>query len=336
MYFFKLIRPINLLVIVLTMYACRWFVLWFPELLSGLSYLPLHNYEPMHFALLVFSTVLIAAAGNIINDYFDVKADRINKPEQLIIGKHIKPRWAIISHIGLNTIALVIALFLSLKLHSIWFVICHLFTISCLWYYSTYYKKKPLLGNLIVAGLTALVPLLIMYYMYYHYGNIGAFSEFGNDSKMIFRGGLQGSFALWYSELHENGIGLILLCFTAFMCNLAREILKDMEDVEGDKVIHAKTIPMIFGFKKSKQIISSILLILILFFISLLLLNSPYGFHYSAIIFLPIGLSLALLVCAIVVLQKAVTRKKFKKADLLIKIAFFVGLSLPFYWQLIF
>ncbi len=102
--FFKLIRTINVLVVVLTMVVVQ---LYFNKYILlrnnadfegkqtdwSLSYLKeLLNENIFLFYLLIFSTVLIVAAGNIINDYFDVKADRINKPDKLIIGKFIKRR----------------------------------------------------------------------------------------------------------------------------------------------------------------------------------------------------------------------------------------------------
>jgi 4-hydroxybenzoate polyprenyltransferase len=85
MHFIRLLRPINLIIIILTMYAMRWFFMEF--LVYQHPIVDLQG-EAVDFILLVFSTVLIAGAGNIINDYFDVKADRINKPNRLIITKH--------------------------------------------------------------------------------------------------------------------------------------------------------------------------------------------------------------------------------------------------------
>ena len=89
----------------------------------------------LEFNLIVLSTILIAAAGNIINDYFDVKADRINKPERLIIGKYIKRRVAILTHWILNLIAFIIAIYLSWYLNTFFYLFIHLLSINCLWYY---------------------------------------------------------------------------------------------------------------------------------------------------------------------------------------------------------
>ena len=98
-------------IIVLTMYGVRYYI-------QSVNYYQKIDDNGIDFFLLVFSTVLIAAAGNIINDYFDVKADRINRPEKLIITKHIKRRWAIFVHWIFNGVAFTIALYLSAKYQS--------------------------------------------------------------------------------------------------------------------------------------------------------------------------------------------------------------------------
>ncbi|MBK6526503.1 MAG: UbiA family prenyltransferase [Crocinitomicaceae bacterium] len=101
------------------------------------------------FLTLVFSTLLIAAAGNIINDYFDVKADRINKPELLIIDKHIKRRWAIVFNWVFNSVGLLIAMYLGWKYDNWFMAIIPFVTINLLWFYSMYFKRTLILGNVI-------------------------------------------------------------------------------------------------------------------------------------------------------------------------------------------
>ena len=80
--FAQLVRPINLLIMVLTMYAMR-FLVQAPILIDDLEL------EEWKFGLSVLVVVLLAAAGNIINDYFDVRVDRINKPQRVVIGKGV-------------------------------------------------------------------------------------------------------------------------------------------------------------------------------------------------------------------------------------------------------
>ena len=97
MYFLRLLRPTNLAIIAFTMYGTGWFLEYYTDCIGELW--------SIDFFLLVLSTVIIAGAGNIINDYFDIKADRVNKPDRMIIGKHVKRRVAIISHWFLNIVA---------------------------------------------------------------------------------------------------------------------------------------------------------------------------------------------------------------------------------------
>ena len=108
--FIRLIRINNLLIIVITLIG-----VWY-----GSAHSLILNSQFISYLLMILFTILIAAAGNAINDYFDIKADRINRPKRQVIEKTIKKRWAIIIHWGFNLIALVISVYLSLRLHS-WF-----------------------------------------------------------------------------------------------------------------------------------------------------------------------------------------------------------------------
>ena len=156
-YFLKLIRTKNLLVILLTMIGVAYYVI------KSNDYQKV-DFHYMDYCLLMFSTLIIAAAGNVINDYFDVKADRINKPEKVIISKFMKPRWAILWHWTFNLLAFLIAIYLSVKYATLLFVFVHLLSINLLWFYSVQLKKKLLISNLIIAFLTALVPLLSVWF----------------------------------------------------------------------------------------------------------------------------------------------------------------------------
>jgi len=120
--FIRLIRINNLLIIVITLIG-----VWY-----GSAHSLILNSQFISYLLMILFTILIAAAGNAINDYFDIKADRINRPKRQVIEKTIKKRWAIIIHWGFYLIALVISVYLSLRLHS-WFMF--LFIYSQLPYY---------------------------------------------------------------------------------------------------------------------------------------------------------------------------------------------------------
>ena len=119
-YLFQLIRPLNLVIIAFTMYSTRLFLYLYEVKFNATIFQK--SGEEIDFFLMVFSTLLIAAAGNMINDYFDVKADRVNKPEKLIITKYVKRRVAILNHWILNLIAFSIAIYLSARNNTLWYV----------------------------------------------------------------------------------------------------------------------------------------------------------------------------------------------------------------------
>jgi 4-hydroxybenzoate polyprenyltransferase len=259
------------------------------------------------FILLVFSTCLIAAGGNIINDYFDVKADRINKPEKLIITKHIKRRWAIISHWSFNGIAFLIGMYLSIKYNSLSFVFIHLISINLLWFYSMYFKRKVLIGNIMIAFLTALVPILALLFMIYS----------PNDSNQLADPSAFG----WIMDYDFALIQFIT--FFAFVQNLAREILKDIQDIEGDKLIYVKSLPMIIGIKKTIAI-TFLLLSFLPVFLLFLFFSQEYltaTFVLNNWTFLLAGV-INLIILLLIILGKG----NFKFYDRLIKISMLLGI----------
>jgi 4-hydroxybenzoate polyprenyltransferase len=193
------------------------------------------DFHYLDYFLLIFSTMIIAAAGNVINDYFDVKADRINKPEKVIISKFMKPRWAILWHWTFNLVAFLIAVYLSVKYETLIFVFVHLLSINLLWFYSVQLKRKLIISNLIIAFLTALVPLLSVW-----------FFKVLNESSIPFSPYREES---WSTYLDYSFVYFLAIC--AFIQNFAREINKDIHDIQGDLVTHVKSLPMKIGKEKA-------------------------------------------------------------------------------------
>jgi 4-hydroxybenzoate polyprenyltransferase len=320
MHFIRLIRPINLLVIILTMYGIR--VFFIPYLSEDVVLERTHPNEAVDYFLLVFSTVLIAAAGNIINDYFDVKADRVNKPDKLIIGKYIKPRWAIVSHWILNLVAFSIACYLTWAYQTFWYVFIHLLSINILWFYSMYFKRKFFIGNLFIAALTGLVPLLCGIHF------LGLTTPFQSANFMSdFKEG-----ANWISQINLKIFFITALAFFASCLNLVREIVKDMEDVEGDRLLKAKTIPIVLGISKAKWI--SLFCLIAIIGISLPFLIEGYSVFNHTFIrvmwpsFLIYGL---LLICCVLLVNKP-DKSRLKSIDLILKVSMLIGCCMPFYW----
>ena len=243
-YFLKLIRAKNLLIIVMTMIGVAVY------LMKSNSYQKV-DFHYLDYFLLIFSTMIIAAAGNVINDYFDVKADRINKPEKVIISKFMKPRWAILWHWTFNLVAFLIAVYLSVKYETLIFVFVHLLSINLLCFYSVQLKRKLIISNLIIAFLTALVPLLSVW-----------FFKVLNESSIPFSPYREES---WSTYLDYSFIYFLAIC--AFIQNFAREINKDIHDIQGDLVAHVQSLPMKIGKEKAAYLTIILIQIPLILFI---------------------------------------------------------------------
>ncbi|MFN4085105.1 MAG: geranylgeranylglycerol-phosphate geranylgeranyltransferase [Spirosomataceae bacterium] len=149
--FLRLIRYPNLLMIALTQWVARYFVV-------GDSAGPILTDLSMW--LIMASTLCIAAAGYIINDYFDVKIDRVNKPNEVIIGRYMKRRWAIVFHQTLSLLGMLFGFFVHWKVFLI-----NTIAVGLLWLYAERFKRQAVVGNVVVSGLTgaALVVLAVFY-----------------------------------------------------------------------------------------------------------------------------------------------------------------------------
>jgi 4-hydroxybenzoate polyprenyltransferase len=323
LHLFRLVRPINLLIIALTLYGIK----WFSEYRIGVNGIEI-KFDSFFFFLFVLSIVLIAASGNIINDYFDIRADRINRPNRLIITKHIKRRWAILLHWTFNIIAFSIGLILSYKLKTWWIVGIHFFTINVLWFYSVYFKRKVIIGNLLIALLTALVPVICGIYLK---------SEIKLQIEQIPE----------YLSIRHFFPGRMLMVLTclAFLQNWIREIVKDAQDIKGDLAIKATTLPMIISEKTLAFTLTILLIILPVFLyfqMSFILklheisIDKPEDFVsldiIKEILLQNIPLYLAGLLNFFCIYLLWIKKKiNYRKIDITLKVSLLVGLSLPIY-----
>ena len=241
--YLRIIRLPNLLIIAATMLAVRYGLLetlWHHgiTLLLNEGFLPqgvgLHM-SGFDFTLLVISTVFIAAAGYIINDYFDTKTDRINKPDRVVVGKTISRRWAITWHLVLSFLGLVIAVYLSWKCGHKKIAILQLISIIALWFYSSHLKKQMLSGNILIALLAAMVPI-----------TTGIF-EFSNGALLSLEIMNVNTGTIGSTLLKEGMVMVIGYSIFAFLSNLIREIVKDIEDMDGDLEQGCRTLPIVAG-----------------------------------------------------------------------------------------
>lgn len=304
---FSLVRFPNLLIIAFTQYAMR-YLLMEPLLPSDTFELQFGDFQ---FALLVFSTMLIAAAGYIINDYFDTRADLINKPARVVVGVKISRKVAMILHATLNIfgvgIGVYLAFYVGLPSLSLVFVL----STGLLWFYSTNYKKQFLVGNLAVAFLTGLVPLMVVLFeiplLNMEYGEV--MIRYDADFNYLFA---------WVSAFS----------FFAFITTLIREIIKDAEDFEGDMAYGMKTIPIILGAFWTR-IVVVVLIAVTLFALIFLLFKYIYfsvdPADYISLVYFSLFLLLPLIVLAIQVMT-AGDKRGYHRASRLIKLVMLSGI----------
>jgi 4-hydroxybenzoate polyprenyltransferase len=234
--------------------------------------------------LLSVSTVLIAAAGYIINDYYDVKIDYINKPERVVIGKNIPRRYAILFHVVLSGIGIIIGLLLSWRIAAL-----NVLSAFLLWLYSNNLKRLPFIGNFSVAFLTGL--------------------------------------SVWIVDLlYRHGSALIVIYASfAFFMTLVREIIKDMEDLKGDDTFGCRTLPIVWGLRRTKF---AIYFILAVFALTVILINQFYKAlpleYFLIFLFIPLLILLYRLI-------RADTTRDFAALSTFCKIIMLLGiLSMAF------
>ncbi len=212
--------------------------------------LPAHYYLLPHklttplFILLMVASVFIAAAGYIINDYFDINIDQINKPGKMVVEKIISRRWAILMHFVISTVGVIISLYVSLKTTYI-IVLANIGCTLLLWFYSTTFKKKLLSGNIIISALTAWT-VIVLYFAV----NTTYLNTLSQSTGIVVAMNLIFKFGVLYAGF-------------AFIISLIREVVKDIEDMEGDGKYGCKTMPIVWGVPAAKVFVGVWLVVLI-------------------------------------------------------------------------
>jgi 4-hydroxybenzoate polyprenyltransferase len=294
--FFKLIRYQNLLIIVLMQIIVHYGFFRLQPMALALN--------DWQYALLVIATVLIAAAGYVINDIFDQDTDEINKPEKIIIGKYISETKAYNIYVTLNIIGVAIAFYLSNAVEKPSLAGVFIGVAALLYLYASSLKQSLLAGNIIVAVVVAVSVLIV------------------------------GIFDLYPVLNSENRINmgtqfLVLMDYAmfCFIITLFREIIKDAEDIKGDNDLGMRTMPIVFGIPKTTKIVFGASII----FIAYLLLYAyqnyfTYNLYWSAAYtFLTI---IAPMIYFAIQLWAAKTKEDFSHLSKILKLVLFFGVLL--------
>jgi 4-hydroxybenzoate polyprenyltransferase len=268
----KLTRFGNLVIIALTQYFTAGFLI------------AMHTLNDFKLLLLSGSTICIAAGGYIINDYYDVKIDYINKPDRVVIGKSITRRYAILFHVLLSALGVALGIFLSWRIAAV-----NIVSVFLLWLYSNKLKRLPFIGNVTVAVLTGLSVVVV---------------------------------GLFYRS--SNSLVIIYALFAFFM-TLVREVIKDMEDLKGDNSFGCRTLPIIWGIRKTKILLYIILVLFaaIVVFMNQLYRALPFKYHLI-FLFVPLLLLMYRLI-------RADMKKDFTRLRIFCKVILMFGiLSMAF------
>jgi geranylgeranylglycerol-phosphate geranylgeranyltransferase len=269
--YFRLARPVNLLLSTLTVLITASFFIPFPNTTYILS------------ALL--TVVLLNAGGNAVNDLYDEAIDKINRPNRPLPSGRLSRKDVRLFAVITFTLGNLAALYAGL----LPFIIAAFISTPLMIAYSMYFKRTPLTGNLIIAFILGLAFIFC---------------------------------SLVYGDV-KRGIAPAIL---AFFYTLIREIIKDLEDIKGDKADGAQTLPILVG-EKTTRIITGILLFLLLIILPFPTLISFYSDTYLLIVIPFVGLPL--FVMALYILFP---RESFKYASLsaILKIDMFAGLAAIF------
>jgi 4-hydroxybenzoate polyprenyltransferase len=301
--FFKMIRLSNLVFIALTQVLfqlCIYYPLYKEQIPSG---------DIGSFILLLFASLFIAAAGYIINDYFDINIDEVNKPDRMVVDKLISRRWAIAWHFMLSTAGVLLTM-LALPVFQKWYLIAaNIFCVALLWFYSTTFKRKLLIGNITIALLTAWTILLIFF------SKVSVTDAFGTlfqGQPKLFR------FAFLYAGF-------------AFIISLVREAIKDIEDMPGDEKYGCRTMPIVWGINSTKVFVAVWLTIVIATLVVIQVYILQFRWWWAVVYCIPFIILPLLYI--FIKLFKASTTQDYHKLSALAKLVMLTGiLSMIFFY----
>ena len=263
----------------------------------------------VRFILLALASLFIAAAGYIINDYFDINIDEINKPQKMVVDRVIHRRWAIAWHFMLSSAGILLTVLALPFLQKWYLILANILCVALLWLYSTNFKKSLLTGNIVISLLTAWTILIIF------------FSKFD----------IADAFGAGNTSNHKFFKLAILYAGFAFIISLIREAIKDMEDMPGDAKYGGRTMPIVWGVNATKVYVAVWLIVLI----AILVILQVYVMQFKW--WLTIAYSVPAIIFPLIIilfkLRKSVTTKQFHQLSTLTKLVMFTGiLSMIFFY----
>ncbi|MCU4188396.1 geranylgeranylglycerol-phosphate geranylgeranyltransferase [Flavobacterium sp. HXWNR29] len=292
MKYLKLIRYQNLLMLAFMQLVFRYLFL-------AQSYVDLALTD-FNYILLIFATVCIAAGGYVINNIMDQDTDEIAKPQNRVVGVSVTETVAYNWYIGLTIVGVGIGFYLSNVIYKPTFASMFILVATLLYMYATSFKQIPVLGNVVVALMLSTSIIII--------GLFDILPAIDADNRF---------------RMKEAFDILMHYAIFAFIINLIREIVKDMEDMDGDYQSGINTLPITIGVQKTKIIVGVLTVIsigILAYYVNSYLFELDYVVYYAMI------LIVGPLIYFGVKLLNATTKKEFHHLSLVLKIILFFGI----------
>lgn len=258
--------------------------------------------------LLMCAAMLIGAGGYVINDYFDVKIDRINRPDEVVVTRSVSKPAAMRLSIALSGTGIACGIAAAVLLRSLTLGILFVIIPGLLWFYSSSYKRLFLIGNLIIALLAGLTPLIV---------------AMANVAQLEL---LYASILPYMSLPHDlycwlGGFGLF-----AFLLTWIREIVKDLQDQMGDRELECHSMPIVWGEKWTKVFVTGLIVLTIAIIGHLWYHVLPFPISWSSLStrYIVFGI-VTPLICALCLLWAAKIPSDYKSCQQILKLAMVFG-----------
>lgn len=258
--------------------------------------------------LLMCAAMLIGAGGYVINDYFDVKIDRINRPDEVVVTRSVSKPAAMRLSIALSGTGIACGIAAAVLLRSLTLGILFVIIPGLLWFYSSSYKRLFLIGNLIIALLAGLTPLIV---------------AMANVAQLEL---LYASILPYMSLPHDlycwlGGFGLF-----AFLLTWIREIVKDLQDQMGDRELECHSMPIVWGEKWTKVFVTGLIVLTIAIIGHLWYHVLPFPISWSSLStrYIVFGIVIPL-ICALCLLWAAKIPSDYKSCQQILKLAMVFG-----------
>ncbi|WP_073584850.1 geranylgeranylglycerol-phosphate geranylgeranyltransferase [Flavobacterium cucumis] len=292
MKYLQLIRYQNLLMLAFMQLVFRYLFL-------AQSYVDLALTD-FNYILLVIATVFIAAGGYVINNIMDQETDAIAKPQNRVVGVTISETVAYNWYIGLTIVGVGIGFYLSNVIYKPSFASMFILVATLLYIYATSFKQIPVVGNVVVALLLSSSILII--------GLFDILPAVDVDNRF---------------RMKEAFDIIIHYALFSFLINWIREIVKDLEDMDGDYQSGINTLPIAIGIQKTKLMVG--ILTVIAIGILVYYVNSNF-FELDYVVYYAMLLILGPLLYFGLKLLNATTKKEFHQLSVVLKVILFFGI----------